>query len=242
MSKTIETQTNDQELYKHRQTIHSSNYDIMIPEEKVIKDGYYYTYILYTIKTQIFEEETKEYTVHRRYNDFKLLFEVLEKKYKGYVIPLLPPKNFLTTINKESAEFSDTRKKELVDFLKKCMQHPFIKTTNEMFTFLTDDKGFHNFIKREQQTDAHRKNFDIWSVWEKVNQVVHLAAKVTHRKPVYIEKTALDNELQNHESSLESLQSRLQSFYEYMLKYLVLKRKNISNLLFFTKKLNTLGM
>lgn len=238
ISQTMGTQTNDQELIKRCQTISSSNYDISIPEEKVIKDGYLYTYILYKIVTKIYEDEKKEYAVHRRYNDFKLLFEVLEKKYKGYVIPLLPPKNLLTTINKESSEFAETRKKELIDFLKKCMQHPFIQTTEEMFIFLTDDKGFHNFIKKEQQADAHHKNFDIWTIWDKVSQV---AAKVTSRKPVHREMTPLDNELYNHESSLVGLQGRLENVYKFMIQYLDLKRKNINNLIFFTKNLKNLA-
>jgi len=238
ISQTMGTQTNDLESSRRLQNMVSSNYEITIPEEKIIKDGYYYTYVLYKIVTKIYEDEKKEYSVHRRYNDFKILFEILEKKYKGYVIPLLPPKNFLTTINKESSEFSETRRKELIDFLKKCMQHPFLQTTEEMFIFLTDDKGFHSFIKKEQQADAHHKNFDIWTIWDKVSQV---ASKVTSRKPIHREMTPLDNELYNHESSLVSLQARLESVYKYMLQYLVLKRKNISNLIFFTRKLQTLA-
>ena len=44
-------------------------------------------------------------------------------KFGGYIIPILPEKNFLTKINFENQEFKETRKKDLIEFIEDLLSH-----------------------------------------------------------------------------------------------------------------------
>jgi len=99
ISKTIETQTNDNEFPSGFVTgVAYNQIKISIPETKSIKDGLMYTYSLYKIITTLIGETEVKFEVNRRYSDFLWLYEILVNRYIGYIIPVPPPKNILTTV------------------------------------------------------------------------------------------------------------------------------------------------
>jgi hypothetical protein len=55
--------------------------------------------------------------VSRRFNDFEFLQHQLLANYGGCVLPRLPQKNFLATLNMETQEFADVRTRELQRYL-----------------------------------------------------------------------------------------------------------------------------
>ena len=170
-----------------------------------------------------------------RYSDFDWLFENLASKYYGYVIPIPPPKNILTAFNKEGLEFAETRKKELVTFLRKCMQHQFLKNTPELNMFLSDDKGFHEFKKKEQNLQQYKKDS---SLLANVSKIINSATKGT---PYPLrELNDSENELYNNEVTFVNLKRRLQLFSISFVDYLQLKRKQTATLISFTHELESI--
>lgn len=161
-----------------------------------------------------------------RYSDFDWLYQNLASKYYGYVIPIPPPKNILTTLNKQGAEFAEERKKDLITFLKKCMKHHFLKTVPELTIFLSDDKGFFNFKKREENLNQHKKDRNLL---EKITNMVNAATKTI---PYHlVEMGEIESQLYNYEVMFSNLFERLQLFYDAFQIYLESKRKRISTIL-----------
>jgi len=238
ISKTIETQTNDIEFPSSYVTgLQSERVDITIPETKIIKDGLIYTYLVYKIVTKLNddEEDNTEFIVYRRYSDFDWLFENLASKYDGYIIPMPPPKNILTAFNKEGVEFAETRKKELVVFLRKCMQHPFLRNTPEINIFLSDDKGFQDFKKKEQNLQQNKPESSLLS---NVSKILNGPTKTNPL--VFRELNELESDIHNFEVIFSNLGKRLQLFSTNVVDYLQLKRKQTTTLISFTHDLESL--
>lgn len=237
ISKTIETQTNDIEFPSSYVTgLQSERVDITIPETKVIKDGLIYTYLVYKIVTKLNDDEDNtEFVVYRRYSDFDWLFENLASKYDGYIIPVPPPKNILTAFSKEGVEFAETRKKELVVFLRKCMQHPFLRNTPEINIFLSDDKGFQDFKKKEQTLQQNKTEASLLSNMSKM-----LNGPTKTNPLVFRELNELESDIHNFEVIFSNLGKRLQSFSTNVLDYLQLKRKQTTTLISFTHDLESI--
>lgn len=233
LSKHMGTQTLKNELFKVHNTALPESFKISIIDSKPIKEGYFKTYTLYTIETVLKADNNKTVTVHRRYNDFQFLFNYLEKKYKGHILPLLPEKNILTNIHQESMEFSESRKRGLVEFLDKCMQHPFFRATDEMEMFLTDDKGYQNFVQKEQEADAAKQGYGIMNI---VSKAANIFTKVTERKPMYRQMTQIDNELSNYEQYFASLVQRLKAYSDHVTRFIQIKKQNSSNMMSFIRK------
>jgi len=238
ISKTIETQTNDIEFPSSYVTgLQSERVDITIPETKIIKDGLIYTYLVYKIVTKLNDddENNTEFIVYRRYSDFDWLFENLASKYDGYIIPMPPPKNILTAFNKEGVEFAETRKKELVVFLRKCMQHPFLRNTPEINIFLSDDKGFQDFKKKEQNLQPNKPESSLLS---NVSKMLNGPTKTNPL--VFRELNELESDIHNFEVLFSNLGKRLQLFSTNVIDYLQLKRKQTTTLISFTHDLESL--
>lgn len=78
--------------------------------------------------------------VNRRFSDFEWLFHTLISKYPGYIIPELPEKNFLASMNFEKSEFIEARRKDLEKFLTKMLEHKSLRNAEELRSFLTDNE------------------------------------------------------------------------------------------------------
>jgi len=78
--------------------------------------------------------------VNRRFSDFEWLSQTLINKYPGYIIPELPEKNFLASMNFEKSEFIDARRKDLECFLTKLLEHKYLRNAEEVRAFLADDE------------------------------------------------------------------------------------------------------
>ena len=78
---------------------------IELDKPELIKEGYLISYKLYKIKSKKRSQLQYDTYVSRRFNDFQYLHYNLIEKYGGYVLPRLPVKNFLATLNFETKEF-----------------------------------------------------------------------------------------------------------------------------------------
>ena len=54
------------------------------------------------------------------------------ENYGGFVLPQLPHKNFLATLNLETREFQEERVSELRKYLDKLMNHPQVRLSREL--------------------------------------------------------------------------------------------------------------
>jgi len=220
INKTIETQTSDLELIStaRKSVLYKvKKFEITIPETKLVKDGMIYSYVSYKLVTRLKDNEEADLAVYRRYSDFLWLFEELTAKYNGYIIPLPPPKNVLTTLNQEGSDFSETRRKELINFIKKITDDEFLKYSEEMNCFLFDDS---KFAEMKQQSEVLRHSREQGLV-KNLYKFLNYATK----KPVAIkEMNENEKEIYNQEVFINTTLMKMQEFRECLAKILVLKR------------------
>ena len=85
----------------------------------------------------------------RRYSDFEILVTVLQKLYRGVILPPLPPKNWTTQLQQQTQPlelFAVQRLSELQLFIQSLLKHPIIKHSYELKIFLTTSKiGLNSF-------------------------------------------------------------------------------------------------
>jgi hypothetical protein len=89
------------------------------------------------------ENKPLEYESYRRYSDFEILIVILQKLYKGVILPPLPPKTWASQLRKQtqsSEVFSHQRQDELQLFLNTILSHPILKYSYELRMFLTCSK------------------------------------------------------------------------------------------------------
>ena len=78
--------------------------------------------------------------VNRRFSDFEWLSQTLINKYPGYIIPEIPEKNFLASMNFEKSEFIEARRRDLENFLGKLLEHRYLRNAEEVRAFILDDE------------------------------------------------------------------------------------------------------
>lgn len=85
----------------------------------------------------------------RRYSDFEVLVCVLQRLYKGIILPPLPPKTWLTQLQQQtlpSQLFAVQRQAELQLFLSAMLVHPVMRHSFELVMFLrTSRVGLNSF-------------------------------------------------------------------------------------------------
>ena len=85
----------------------------------------------------------------RRYSDFEVLVSVLQKLYKGVILPPLPPKTWTSQLQQQtqpSQLFAVQRLSELQLFITSLLSHPIIKNSYELRVFLAASKvGLNSF-------------------------------------------------------------------------------------------------
>ena len=86
------------------------------------------------------KEFNYEFKVNRRFSDFEWLYQTLITKFPGYIIPELPEKNFLASMNFEKSEFIEARRKDLEDFVMKLLEHKHLRNVEELKAFIMDDE------------------------------------------------------------------------------------------------------
>ena len=101
---------------------------------------FFTSYKLYTIISKKMVESTFNCKVNRRFSDFEWLSQTLINKYPGYIIPELPEKNFLASMNFEKSEFIEARRRDLEDFLEKLLDHRYLRNAEEVRAFILDDE------------------------------------------------------------------------------------------------------
>jgi PX domain len=95
-------------------------------------------------RTRVEDQESQ-----RRYSDFEVLVCVLQRLYKGVILPPLPPKTWLTQLQQQtlpSQLFAVQRQAELQLFLSAMLAHPVMRHSFELVMFLrTSRVGLNSF-------------------------------------------------------------------------------------------------
>eukprot|EP01125_Pyxidicula_operculata_P016449 TRINITY_DN5667_c0_g1_i1.p1 TRINITY_DN5667_c0_g1~~TRINITY_DN5667_c0_g1_i1.p1 ORF type:complete len:480 (-),score=122.91 TRINITY_DN5667_c0_g1_i1:7-1446(-) len=101
--------------------------DVTKPEK--VGDGVnaYVTYLVVTKK------DGKEVHSVRRYSDFLWLQQQLQEEYSDVLIPPLPEKAIM---NRFTPEFVEYRRKELLRFMKRVLNHPVLSKCNSIPVFI----------------------------------------------------------------------------------------------------------
>lgn len=167
----IQTDNNDYE-----NTYFQTNRKAIVLAPKTITEGRMSKYKLYPISsTKIGNDEEQEITVHRRYKDFEWLFEQLQIKNDGNIIPSLPVKNLLTKLDLEGQEFLEERRKCLEKFQNKILSHVNLSYNNDVAAFQSlEEKEF--YIYREENTELDDEDTDLqekfWDVMKVLKKTI----------------------------------------------------------------------
>ena len=85
----------------------------------------------------------------RRYSDFEVLVSVLQKLYRGVILPPLPPKTWTSQLQQQtqpSQLFAIQRLSELQLFITSLLRHPVMKHSYELRMFLATSRvGLNSF-------------------------------------------------------------------------------------------------
>jgi len=115
------------------------------------------------------------------------------------------------------------------------MQHPFLRNTPEINIFLSDDKGFQDFKKKEQNLQQTKAETSLLS---NVSKILNGPTKTNPL--VFRELNELESDIHNFEVIFSNLGKRLQFFSANVLDYLQLKRKQTTTLISFTHDLESI--
>jgi PX domain len=90
-----------------------------------------------------------QFESQRRYSDFEALVSVLQRLYRGVILPPLPPKTWLTQLQQQTQSaqlFAVQRMAELQLFLSALLAHPLMRHSFEIAMFLRASKaGLNSF-------------------------------------------------------------------------------------------------
>ena len=73
----------------------------MIEGPELVTENVLKSYKLYKIKSRKKKDDSFDTCVSRRFSDFEYLQKQLIENYGGYIIPILPEKNFWANMNME---------------------------------------------------------------------------------------------------------------------------------------------
>mmetsp|Transcript_19563 Transcript_19563/g.28136 ORF Transcript_19563/g.28136 Transcript_19563/m.28136 type:complete len:568 (-) Transcript_19563:120-1823(-) len=167
-----------------------------------------------------------EWEVRRRYSDFKLLYDKLER-YEGSLVPPLPPKQMLHSLNHD---LPAQRSQELSLFLRNLARHPVLYGSYELKIFLEASEGgfaaYKSLLKKIAEVEAKETSTSglspssvsngssavaaagalaagyAWSVWSSVNRYI---ARPSAAAPL----PCVDDELEGSFTRLSGLLSAL---------------------------------
>jgi len=188
------------------------------PEQKTEGGKLGLSYWSYKITSNTRLEQYKEKTniCHRRYNDFIWLRESLITAYPGVIVPPLPEKTMLGTVEKFISSAVDTkslleyRQRALTKFLTRVGEHPILQTSSGLQQFLEmEEHSFHSMVKSSGKSTKSSSS-STSSGWFKKAPTVKEPEWIAEQKRFV---TDLDN-------SLKSLKTRLQN--------MITKRKEMS--------------
>ena len=154
-------------------------YDDENYEFKVVKPQLHGSHIVYHVQG-VDKQGSWEGT--RRYNHFFCLYEALQKRWPGIVIPKLPSKK---AIGNKEVKFIYERKFYLERFLRKCARNEFLLNSEEFKIFSRPASGdiekmldrlpripFGTMIEKFREiTGVNERNYD-FADKERLNQVV----------------------------------------------------------------------
>mmetsp|Transcript_33379 Transcript_33379/g.38319 ORF Transcript_33379/g.38319 Transcript_33379/m.38319 type:complete len:296 (-) Transcript_33379:429-1316(-) len=140
----------------HEELKVSDGLEVNIPKFETVSDGYWglkaYTRFLIVTRAHNIPmlEPNTEYSVWRRFSDFEWFHSSLteQDEYKGLVLPSLPEKSFFS---KNNEAFVESRRHDLISYLKSLASHKVIKNSRLFHLFLTttDDDEFNELRSQE---------------------------------------------------------------------------------------------
>lgn len=108
------------------------------------------------MQTRLEQYKEKTNICHRRYNDFMWLRDSLVREYPGVIVPPLPEKTMLGTVEKFISSAVDTkslleyRQRALTKFLTRVGEHPVLHTSTTLQQFLEmDEAAFRTMVKSQ---------------------------------------------------------------------------------------------
>lgn len=113
-------------------------------EREIVKNGNGYGNRREIIANMYGGEMLGQFESQRRYSDFEALVSVLQRLYRGVILPPLPPKTWLTQLQQQTQSaqlFAVQRMAELQLFLSALLAHPLMRHSFEVAMFLRASKG-----------------------------------------------------------------------------------------------------
>jgi len=201
-----------------KRDVSMDNRKVEITGFQLIKDGYLSSHKEYKIKSSL-PNENDEKEISRRYSDFEWLVSQLLNKYPGCIIPPLPEKNPLTNINQENEVFLQNRKRGLLRFLEKMIQHPDLRYAPDFISFLlSNDIEFNTLVEKSKKPGSFMPI--VTSLIEHMPSapmsfLSNIYSKFVEGEKMKSEKSENDHTIDNHDSYITFLESSLTELTKY---------------------------
>jgi sorting nexin-1/2 len=116
------------------------------------------SFVVYQVKTKTNAPQYafREFSVSRRYRDFRWLVNQLTARYPGLIIPPVPEKQ---TLGRFSPEFIEYRRIALEKCLQRIGKHPVLQMSHDFKTFIETREDF-AVISEDLKRETHRGFFD----------------------------------------------------------------------------------
>ncbi|GBG26531.1 Sorting nexin-4 [Hondaea fermentalgiana] len=118
--------------------------------------GFMKTSVLYTVRTS---SKTESHSVARSYKDFEAFRRVLEARFPGASVPLLPEKQ---TLNNKSEQFVAKRMHQLEFFMQAISNNPFFRADDGYTQFVSSTSSFDRSLADHAFETAGSEGFYRW--------------------------------------------------------------------------------
>jgi sorting nexin-1/2 len=128
----------------------------VVNPEKI--EGMVKPFVVYQVKTKTNAPQytQREFSVTRRYRDFRWLVKQLTARYPGLIVPPVPEKQAL---GRFSPDFIEYRRRALEKCLQRIGQHPILQMSHDFRTFLEIAEDFES-IAGDLERETRRGFFD----------------------------------------------------------------------------------
>ena len=111
-------------------------FDVLVHSAATRTGGRSGSYTVFSV-TSYFADGRAPVTVVRRFSHFLPIQAVLARRFSALVLPKLPTKKL---IGRMSAEFVETRRRDLQRWLSRVVRHPIVRSAAAVQAFLTLDE------------------------------------------------------------------------------------------------------
>ncbi|KAI9341807.1 Vps5 C terminal like-domain-containing protein, partial [Zopfochytrium polystomum] len=172
-------------------------FDVRVTEPQKVGADLINAHVTYKVKTKTNcpEYRNPEFGVTRRYRDFLWLYNQLQERYPGVIIPPIPEKNALGRFQNE---FVETRRLGLERCLKRITIHPLLQSDADLRMFL-ESETFAVDVNQKRREENKTGFMSVFTTSLTSSPVVPTATKIENDEEFFVSRRnqldAVENQL-----------------------------------------------